>query len=49
MPHPIGGNLQAILEECNSPAYQNCNPEWCAFELEMPVPGESHKHVAEDE
>ena len=51
--NPIGRNLQYIFEKRNPPAneYNRGQPDVFAplhvFELQMPVPGQSHKSVGE--
>ncbi len=50
-PDPVGRHLGAIFEECQSPRKQNDEKYRPArgnlhfLQLEMPIPGESHKNI----
>ena len=54
-PYPIGGYLKYVLKQCNSPtnqynAYQaKILTPTHLLSFQVPVPGESHEGVGEDE
>ena len=45
----IGGHLKAVLKEGNHPAYDYDLPQRLVPESQMPVPGECHEDVGDDE
>ena len=46
---PVGGYLEAILEEGDAPADQYDLPQRLAFIFQMAIPGAGHEDVGEDE
>ena len=46
---PIGGNLKAILKEGDAPADEDDLPQRLLPKLQMPIPGNRHKDIGEDE
>lgn len=41
----ISRNREAILDEGDTPTYQDHDPQRLVLELQMPVPGKGHEHV----
>ena len=45
----VGGNLEAVFEEGDYPAYENDFPQGFATKPEVSVPGKRHEDVGDDE
>src|ERR1700722_7363990 len=45
----VAGNLQAVLEERDAPAYENDDPQRTIGEFQVAVPREGHKDVRSDQ
>src|SRR5476649_396796 len=49
VPPAVGGHGQAIFEEGDAPARQDHQPQRTVGELEVPVPGEGHEDIGEQQ
>src|SRR4051794_3071074 len=45
----VGGDLEAVFEEGNHPAYEDDFPQGFATKPEVSVPGKRHEDVGDDE
>jgi len=48
-PMPVGRHLKDVFKKRQQPAYRDRDPERLVLVFQMPVPGERHEHVRDQQ